>query len=85
MPGFMPTPSRNHAGDPALVALGATIRKMRKARGLSQEALAEDSDVERAYMSGIERGVQNLTFMALLRIARALNASIAEVSAAAEI
>ena len=81
----MPTPSRTHAGDPALIALGATIRAMRKARGLSQEALAEDSAVERAYMSGIERGVQNLSVMALLRIARALNVSVADVSTAAKI
>lgn len=81
----MPTPSPIHAGDPVLVALGKTIRAMRKERGLSQEALAADSDIERSYMSGIERGVQNVTVMALLRIARALDVSIAEVSAMAEI
>lgn len=81
----MSTPSPTHAGDPVLVALGTTIRAMRKERGLSQEALAEDSELERAYMSGIERGVQNLSLMALLRIARALNVSIAELSALAKI
>ena len=38
-----------------------------------------------ACCSGIERGVQNLSLMALLRIARALDVSIAELSAAAKI
>ena len=85
MPGSMSTPSPTHAGDPVLVALGGAIRTMRKQRGLSQEGLAEDSELERAYMSGIERGVQNLSLMALLRIARALDVSIAELSAAAKI
>ena len=81
----MPTPSPIHAGDPVLVALGKTIRTMRKERGISQEVLAADSEIERSYMSGIERGVQNVTVMALLRIARALDVSIAEMSTAAKI
>ncbi|RZL62862.1 MAG: XRE family transcriptional regulator [Variovorax sp.] len=81
----MPTPSPNHAGDPVLVALGAAIRKERKVRGMSQEVLAHDSGVERAYMSAIERGMQNLSVMALVRMAKALGLTLADLMAAAKI
>lgn len=81
----MPTPSPTHAGDPVLVALGAAIRKARKVRGMSQETLAHDSGVERAYMSAIERGMQNVSVMALVRVASALGLPLAALLASAGI
>ena len=51
------------AGDPALVALGAAIRRARTEVGLSQEALAVEADVDRSYMGGVERGEHNLSIM----------------------
>ena len=65
--------------------LGLNLKKFREERGLSQEAFADHCGLHRTYISGIERGVQNLSLMALLRIARALDVSIAELSAAAKI
>lgn len=79
IPGVMPTPSPTHAGDPALMALGAAIRSARKARGVSQEALADASVVERAYMSAIERGLQNVSLMTLMRVAKALDLTLAQL------
>ena len=35
------------------------LRRIRVERGLSQEALAVDADVDRTYVSGIERGSFN--------------------------
>jgi transcriptional regulator with XRE-family HTH domain len=58
-----------------LVALGAAIRRERSERGLSQEALAVDADLDRSYMGGIERGEHNLTVMNLVKIAGALKLS----------
>jgi len=58
--------------NPALVGLGAAIRAARKAKGLSQEALAEIAGLDRSYMGGIERGEHNLAIMNLLKIADAL-------------
>ena len=55
-----------------LVALGAAIRRARSAKGLSQEALAVDADLDRSYMGGIERGEHNLTVMNVVKIAGAL-------------
>ncbi|RSZ38215.1 XRE family transcriptional regulator [Variovorax sp. 553] len=81
----MPTPSPSYAGDPVLVALGAAIRRARKARGLSQEGLAEDSSVERAYMSSIERGLQNPSVMKLVQVANALGLPLADLIADAGI
>jgi transcriptional regulator with XRE-family HTH domain len=68
----MAKPSPQFAGDPVLVALGATIRRKRSDQGLSQEALAVDADLDRSYMGGIERGEHNLTVMNVLKIAGAL-------------
>jgi transcriptional regulator with XRE-family HTH domain len=81
----MPTPTPSYAGDPVLVALGRAVQALRKERGLSQEALATDSGVERAYLSGIERGVQNLTVMTLTRVAATLGVTLAEIMLAAQV
>jgi transcriptional regulator with XRE-family HTH domain len=69
----MAKPSPSFAGDPALVKIGESIRRVRKELGLSQETLAHDAGVDRSYMGGVERGEHNLTVMSLLRIASALN------------
>jgi transcriptional regulator with XRE-family HTH domain len=73
----MAKPSPSFAGDPALVKIGAVIRRTRKERGLSQELLAVDAGVDRSYMGGIERGEHNLTVMSLLKIAKALECKAA--------
>lgn len=81
----MPTPSPKHANAPALVALGEAIRALRKARGISQEELAHRSQVDRAYMSSIERGTQNPGIMTIIRIAEGMGASAAEIFTAANL
>lgn len=81
----MPTPSPKHANAPALVALGEAIRALRKARGISQEELAHRSQVDRAYMSSIERGTQNPGIMTIIRIAEGMGTSTAEIFTAANL
>jgi transcriptional regulator with XRE-family HTH domain len=49
--------------------VGRNIRIYREARGLSQEAFAEELGVHRTYMGGIERGERNLTLKSLERLA----------------
>jgi transcriptional regulator with XRE-family HTH domain len=58
-----------------LVPIGREIRRLRKGRGLSQERLAELSELHRNYVGGIERAERNVGVIALLRIARALGVS----------
>ncbi|WP_438851988.1 helix-turn-helix domain-containing protein [Brevundimonas nasdae] len=55
-----------------LKRLGATIRACRTEQHLSQEALADASGIDRSHMGKIERGERNVTFLNMLRIARAL-------------
>lgn len=75
----MPAPSPKHAHTPALVTLGETIRSLRKARGISQEELAHRSQLDRAYISSIERGKQNPGVMTIIQIAKGMDVSVAEI------
>ncbi len=53
-------------------AFGEAVREAREKLGLSQEELSFESDLDRTYISGIERGVRNPTLKTILRICRAL-------------
>ncbi|RYG58171.1 MAG: XRE family transcriptional regulator [Alphaproteobacteria bacterium] len=81
----MPVRSPKFADDPALIALGAAIRRMREAQKLSQESLALRSNIDRSYMSSIERGQQNPGVMLVRDIAIALDVSIAQLFDAAQL
>ena len=52
--------------------VGINVRKRRKERGLSQEALAFECSLHRTYISGVERGIRNPTVLVLAEIAAAL-------------
>jgi len=58
--------------DQDLVRLGAAIRARRMALPLSQEALADLAEIDRSHMGKIERGERNVTFLNILRIAKAM-------------
>ena len=51
---------------------GQTIRRHRQGMGLSQEELAELSDLHRTYISDIERGDRNVSLLNIVRLATAL-------------
>jgi transcriptional regulator with XRE-family HTH domain len=61
----------------ALVA--RNIRRLRVANGLSQEVLAVDAEIDRTYVSRLERGLENPTVAVLERLARSLSANIEEL------
>ena len=52
--------------------LATNLRRMRAEQGLTQDALAHLSDIDRTYISGVERGLRNLSIDNLERLARAL-------------
>lgn len=62
-----------------LIALGSTIRARRKARGLSQEKLAELADLHPTYISEIERGCVNASIYSIFVIANVLEMELAEL------
>ncbi len=65
--------------DRTLLAFGRNVARVRAERGFSQDKLAEKADLDRTFVSGIERGVRNPGIKTVLRVARALNVSVAEL------
>lgn len=53
--------------------LAVNMKRLRKQRGWSQEALADEAGLDRTYISGIERVVKNPTITVVERLASALD------------
>ena len=62
-----------------LESFGKRVREMRTARNLSQEEFASRCNLDRTYISGIERGKRNVGLRNVRAIADALGVSIAEL------
>lgn len=56
----------------------STLKSLRLDAGLSQEQLARKSGIDRTYISGVERGVRNITLDSLETIILALGVSQSE-------
>jgi transcriptional regulator with XRE-family HTH domain len=52
--------------------VGANIRRLRKAKGLTQEDLAHEAGMAMRYVAGVERGEENPSLRFLVKIAEAL-------------
>lgn len=65
--------------DSIQVELGKRIRELRLKKGLSQEAFAHLCNLDRTYISGIERGVRNVSLRNIQVMAIALGLDIAEL------
>ena len=61
--------------------IGARVRELRLAQGLSQEELAARANLDRTYISQVERGVKNVTIVSLDRMAAGLGVTLAELVA----
>ncbi len=59
--------------------IGDRIRKYRIKKGLSQEQLAHEADLHRAYIGQIERGEKNIGVQNLEIIAEALNIKLTKL------
>ena len=57
----------------------ANLRRLRHARGLSQEELAHEADVDRSYMSKLEKGASHVGLEIIAKIARVLGVEPAEL------
>ena len=65
-------------------AFGQTIRRLRYEAGLSQEALAHRSGLDRSYLSELENGHKSASIRTLFSLARALEISASELIGAVE-
>ena len=62
-----------------LLKFGHRVRELRVAKGISQEKLAELCQLDRTYVSGIERGKRNISLKNITLIALALDISLAKL------
>lgn len=61
-------------------AFGDRVRELRKAKGFaSQESFANHLELDRTYVSGIERGRRNPTLDIIMKIAHGLEVRPAEL------
>ena len=60
------------------IAIGITLRKLRKDAKLSQEALALICGIDRTYISSLERGKRQPTLKIIFAISSAINISPSE-------
>lgn len=59
--------------------LAANLRLLRRRQGLTQEELAYRADIDRTYVSALERGVYAATIDVIERLARALDVQVWEL------
>lgn len=67
-----------------LVSFGVAVRRMRKARGWSQEEFADRVGVHRTYMGSMERGERNPSLVNIGRIAAGLSVSLSTLMSEVE-
>lgn len=57
------------------------MRARRSVLALSQEALADLAEIDRSHMGKIERGERNITFLNIVKIAKAIDCRPSELLA----
>ena len=67
--------------DDILTRFGKRLRGLREGLELSQEAFAAKCNLDRTYISGIERGLRNLSLRNIEVIAKALGTSVSGLTA----
>ena len=61
--------------------VGLNVKRLRQAKGWSQEKFAFESGFHRTYISGIERGIRNPTVTVIEKLAVTLDVSPEELFA----
>ncbi|MGE5565976.1 MAG: helix-turn-helix domain-containing protein [Parcubacteria group bacterium] len=59
--------------------VGANVRRLRLAQGLTQEQLAFEAQIDLTYLGGIERGRRNPSLLVIVRIAEVLGTAPAAI------
>lgn len=59
--------------------LGSQIKRFRKAKGLTQEQLAEKVNIHATYVGKIESGKNNISVVLLFKISRALDVKLSDI------
>lgn len=59
--------------DKILLLFGEHVKKLRQKKGLSQEQLGLLAELDRTYISGIERGKRNVSLINIIKLASGLD------------
>ena len=59
--------------------LGTNVRRLRGSKKLSQEELAFEAEIDRTYVSQIERAIINPSLLVLHKVARVLGVNVVEL------
>ncbi len=62
-----------------LKSFGKHVKAIRLSQNISQEELALKADLDRTYISGIERGLRNVSLINIVKLANALNISVTAI------
>jgi transcriptional regulator with XRE-family HTH domain len=64
--------------------VGGNVRRLRQLRGLTQEQLAFDAQIDLTYLGGIERGRRNPSLLVMDRLAQSLSVELAALVSAGD-
>jgi transcriptional regulator with XRE-family HTH domain len=67
--------------DKTLLAIGRNLRRIRTELDVSQEKLALDAEIDRTYVSQIERGIANPSVLVLKKLADCLKVELTDLVA----
>lgn len=59
-----------------LTTFGKNLKFLRTQKGISQEEFADRTKLDRTYISGLERGKRNPSFLTLIKLAENLDVTI---------
>ena len=58
------------------ILVGKRVKELRNKLGVSQEELADMAELDRTYITSIERGKRNISIVNVEKLANALNVSL---------
>jgi len=62
-----------------LKSFGKNVKEIRLSQEISQEELALKAELDRTYISGIERGLRNVSLINIFKISKALDVTAPEL------
>lgn len=72
-------PGKQHEFNQLLLAVGRRVKSQRESKKLSQEELAFRAEIDTTYLSKIERGITNPTYLVMTAIAKALDVHVKDL------
>ena len=66
--------------DDVRILFGRRVRELRKAQGFTQEDFAMEVELDRSYVSDVERGTRNISILNIEKIAKGLHVTISELT-----